>query len=59
METITIPKAEYDQLKMLASKISLIEKVIHSPELNEKKKELAEARAAPREDYLDDEELGL
>jgi hypothetical protein len=58
METVTIPKDEYYRLRATASKVNLIEEVIHQPELSEEAiKELAKARATSRKEYISDKEM--
>ncbi len=58
METITIPKEEYDRLKGFEAIIENIEEVIHKPELSDETKEnLKKARATPKKEYISDEEI--
>ena len=58
METITILREEYERLHQIAAKISIIEEVIHQPELSDEiKEELKKARAVPDSKLIDHQQL--
>ena len=58
MEAITISREEYESLKATASKISIIEEVIHQPELSaEILFVLEEARKVPDSQMVSHEEM--
>ena len=58
METVTISKAEYEQLMETLAKVELIEEVLHLPELSiETKHRLTKARAVPDSELLSQEEI--
>ncbi|MBU0459882.1 MAG: hypothetical protein KJ597_07195 [Nanoarchaeota archaeon] len=57
-EMISIPRSEYDKLVETSVKVSLIEEVIHEPELSDDvKKEITEARNVPDSELIDHEEV--